>query len=190
MKNNPFFSKSALVILTVAVVLSISSCSVTKTGTDAEYAAMKERIQSGNIKILVDAAYPMNTAASQQVLNSVLRGTGDTANRIDLSGDGYYIEMGPRRVMANLPFYGERRQGGGYNNINESGIQFDAIPKDYDLELKEDRYEYNVNFLAENGTENFDTEVILFANGNAVIYINSNNRTRIEYRGTVVDDLK
>ncbi|BAO56335.1 DUF4251 domain-containing protein [Nonlabens marinus] len=190
MKSNIFTPYKALIPVIAVVAFFITSCSVTKTGTEAEYAALQERIQTGNIKIAVDAAYPLNTFASQQVLNSVLRGTGDNANRIDLTGDGYYLELGPRRVIANLPFYGERRQGGGYNDISDSGIQFDAIPKEYDLELKKDKYQYDVNFLASKGTENYDVEVILFANGNAVIYITSNTRTRIEYRGKVVDEVE
>ena len=190
MKNHIFHPYKALIPIIAFVTLAISSCSVTKTGTEAEFAALTELVQTGPIKIQVKSAYPSNTAASQQVLNAVLTGTGDTANRIDLQGDGYYLEISPEKVVAELPFYGERRQGGGYNDLNETGIQFDGIPREYNLELKKDRYQYDIDFQASKGIENFDTEVILFANGTAVIYINSNSRTRIEYHGKVVDNFK
>jgi hypothetical protein len=179
-------SKIASIMLMAFIAVAISSCSSTKTGTAKEFAEMTQRIQDGNLRIAVDAAYPANTVATQQVLNSILRGTGDTANRVDLSGDGHFIEIGSERVQASLPFYGERRQGGGYNNTNDAGIQFDVVPKEYTVEQEEDLYRYRISFVADKGIENFNADVVLFANGTAVIYVTSNTRTRIEYRGRVV----
>jgi hypothetical protein len=177
----------------IAVILiTIVSCSATKTATPAEYAALTQKLESGNLRIAIDAAYPSNTYATQQVINSVMRGTGDTANRIDLSGDGHFMELGVQRVAASLPFYGERRQGGGYNNPQDSGIVYDVAPKEYTVNAQPDSYKYEVSFEADaaSGIDTFDVETILFANGNAVIYVRSNTRTRIEYRGKIVEALK
>jgi hypothetical protein len=180
---------ASIIILIAFIAITISSCSSKKMVTAKEFAVMTQRIQDGTLRIAVDAAYPANTVATQQVLNSILVGTGDTANRVDLSGDGHFIVIGSDRVQASLPFYGERRQGGGYNNPQESGINFDVAPKDYTIDVMEDSYRYNINFEADasSGIDTFDVEAILFANGTAVIYVRSNTRTRIEYRGKVVE---
>jgi len=187
MKNNKHRSKISGILLIAVMAVVLTSCGAKKAGTAEEFAAMSQRVQEGELRIVAEAAYPGNTYASQQVLNSVLRGTGDTANRIDLAGDGYYVQLSPERVQANLPFYGERRQGGGYGTVNDAGIQFDVEPTEYSLIKEEDRYRYRIKFDADKGIENFDTEVILFANGTAIIYVISSTRTRMEYRGRVVD---
>jgi hypothetical protein len=187
MKIKKSTSKITRILLIALLAVAITSCSAKKSGTAEEFAAMTQRVQEGNLRIVVDAAYPGNTYASQQVLNSVLRGTGDTANRIDLSGDGHYLQISPERVQASLPFYGELRQAGSYGTINESGVQFDLVPEDYTVEHEKDLYRYRIKFAADKGIENFNTEVILFANGTATIYVTSNTRTRIEYRGRVVE---
>jgi len=188
MKNLEFrlgFSYYPFMLLLVVVILS--SCSVQKTGTEKDFNELTRKLESGEtIRIEVDAAYPLNTFASQQVLNNVLRGTGDTANRIDLSGDGHYLEFDEERAVASLPFYGERRQGGGYNNVNDSGINFDDVPKDYNVTLKENTYIYDVEFEANKGVESYNVDVVVFASGDAVINIISSSRTRIEYRGKII----
>jgi hypothetical protein len=187
MKIQKYTSTIASITIMVFIAVAIGSCSSIKTGTDKESAVMTQRIQDGNLRIAVDAAYPANTVATQQVLNSILIGNGDTASRVDLSGDGHFLEIGSERVQASLPFYGERRQGGGYNNTNDAGIQFDVVPTEYTVEHEEDNNRYRINFDADKGVESFGVNVTLFANGTAVIYMTSNTRTRMEYRGNVME---
>ena len=189
MKMHIFNLRSQYYILMIVLAATVlSSCSVQKTGTDAEFVALSNKMdRNETIRIEVNAAYPTNTFATQQVLNSVLRGSGDSANRIDLSGDSYYLEFNSEHAFASLPFYGERRQSSGYNNTDDNGINFDEPTINYNVELNEKSYRYDIEFTTSKGVESFDVDIILFANGNSVIYITSSSRTRIEYRGKMVD---
>ncbi|WP_194852521.1 DUF4251 domain-containing protein [Nonlabens antarcticus] len=190
MKTTNYIFSFKLMIVSV-LILGLTSCNVSKTGSAKEYAALTDKIQNGTIRIAVDAAYPSNTAATQRVLNSVLQGSGDSANRIDLTGDGHFMELNPQKVSADLPFYGEQRQGGGYNSRDNAGVKFEVAPDDYIVRSKENSYSYDISFNANDpGNDNFDTEVILYANGNVMIYITSNRRSRIEYRGRIVESME
>ncbi len=185
MKNNNVLRIVNRLILLSSIVLAIS-CSTQKEVSPAALNQLKSRVNSEQpLKIEVTAAFPMNTFASQQVINAVMRNTGDTANRIDLNGDGHYLTISKEKVVADLPFYGERRQGGSGYNSNDTGISFDTEPKDYQMTLDEARGRYKITFDAQKDTESFDVEITLFANGTASVFISSVTRTRIEYQGTL-----
>lgn len=188
LKKNVF--KVTAVLMIACAVVSVNSCSSSKPATEADFSALTQKIESEGVRIEMDAAFPFNTFASQQVLNSVLIGRGDTANRIDLQGDGHYLEISADQVKASLPFFGERRQGGNYMGSGDSGIQFESAPRDYKKQSIREPYGYKINFVAVDGTENYDVEVLLYANGNATAFLWSNMRTRIEYRGRIVDTPK
>jgi hypothetical protein len=174
--------------ITILLVIGtlLSSCSVTKTGTAAEFNTLTDIVENNTIRIEADAAYPNNTYASQQIINQILINRGDTANRIDLQGDGAFIEFDDNNATASLPFYGERRQSSSYNDVNDAGINFDAVPLDYEIERNDERRRYDISYTISDGTENYDVDVVLFANKTAVVFIWSNQRTRIEYRGRVI----
>ena len=171
------------------VLVMITACGVKKSGTPAEFADLTSLMNNGEtIRIEMNAAYPLNTFASQQVINQIMRNTGDTANRIDLTGDGAFLEFSADTVSADLPFFGERRQGGGYNNSQDSGIFFEQAPEDYQFAANESDLQYDVDFEANNKTENFDVNVVVFANGSATVYVRSSARTVIRYDGRVVSN--
>ncbi|AZQ44356.1 DUF4251 domain-containing protein [Nonlabens ponticola] len=179
-------SKSLQWIGLSMILAVISSCSVQKTGTTEEWQELQAMINSGELRIEAQAAYPSNTYASQQVINQVLTNTGDSAARIDISGDGHFMQIGNDQVMANLPFYGERRQAGSYAGTDgDTGIVFEDSPDDYEISADDNKRRYDISFEVNQGTENYNVDLILFANKNAVIYVNSNQRTRMEYRGTI-----
>ena len=57
-----------------------------------------------NFVVEFNTAYPQNTAASQQVLNSFLIQTGNSAGRIDIAGDGAKLTVDGETSTADLPF--------------------------------------------------------------------------------------
>ncbi|WP_082438602.1 DUF4251 domain-containing protein [Nonlabens sp. YIK11] len=180
----PIYSKCVLLLI---AILSITACSVQKTGSPAEFEALTNKVVNGDtLRIEMDAAYPLNTYASQQVIQQLMRNTGNTANRIDLSGDSYFLEIHPDMVKASLPFFGERRQGAGYNNPQDSGINFEQAPEDYLYTADNEAYKYEIEFDANDKTENYDVDVVVFANGKATVYVRSTTRTVMQYQGRVV----
>ena len=177
--------------LIIAIAAFTVSCSVNKIDSKEGFKKISDRFDSNEtIRIDVTSANPLNTYATQTVLNQLMRNSGDNASRIDLLGDGHYLEFNSNRAVANLPFFGERRQNVGYNSSNDSGINFDEKPEDFKVDILEDRNKIEASFEASQGIEIFEVDVVIYGNGNAVIYISSSSRTRIEYEGIVVDKIE
>ncbi len=171
----------------IGFISLLLSCGTQQNSSPEEFNALSTLVTSEeNINIEVDAAIPMNTFASQQVINAVMRNTGDTANRIDLSGDGHMLMVSKDSVIADLPFFGERRQGGGYNNTSNNGIRFNAVPTDYEVIKDSKRNRYRIKFSARANTEVFDIDLTLYPGGNADFYVASPTRTRIQYQGDLI----
>lgn len=174
--------------LSIVMTLLLTSCAVKQTSNAADFKLLADKLDTAPIKIEVESAYPFNTNASQQVINALLIRRGDNASRIDLSGDGHTVVVGPDLVKADLPFFGERRQGtGGYGNTQQSGVTFDAAPEDYEVTADLEKLKYQVEFDTNQGAESYNVNVTVFANNTAVIYVNSSARTRMEYRGRIIE---
>jgi hypothetical protein len=101
-------------LLQFEILITIVSCSATARPLHQprDIPALTQRIRMWKLKIYhrccISQQYIRNPAGNK----FCDAGTGDTANRIDLSGDGHFMELEVQRVAAGLPFYEERRQGG------------------------------------------------------------------------------
>src|SRR5690606_11659023 len=118
-------------------------------------------------EIISRKAHPVMTSAMQQLGNAGLFVNGSTAGSIDLSTITNYLRMKNDSVMANLPFYGERHMGGGYNNA--TGIEFEGVPKNLKInKIKDSFYEIQFDIHDKNSnTENYQVYIKLSPNLNS-----------------------
>jgi hypothetical protein len=121
----------------------------------------------------------------QQLSNAGLFPQGSTAGNIDISSTSNYLKMENDSVKAELPFYGERQFGGGYNN--SEGIAFEGVPNDLQIEKgKKDAYDIHFNIMDKNSSaESYQVYIKLFPNLTSIITVNSNQRYSIQYRGKI-----
>lgn len=131
-----------------------------------------------------DRAFPMVTTSMAAISNSGLLGNGNSAGNINLIGNYNYFKIEGDTISADLPYYGERRMGGGYTM--DSGIKFKGIPEKYSLTKDDATQQYDVQFQVRGmGTETFMVALKLYPNWNSSITIYSSQRNAIRYQGVV-----
>jgi len=143
---------------------------------------LETMIMEKSFEIQARTAQPQPTQAMTQIANSGLIQQGNSINRIDLGGTGYYLKVKGDSVSANLPFWGERRMGGGYNTRN-SGINFDGLAKNFETIKNEENASYIVKFSVSDKTEIFNVTANISNNTSSLITIWSSHRNQIRYSG-------
>lgn len=155
--------------------------------TQAENTATLDSLYSQHdYRVDIDVVYPFNTLATTQVTNLLLRNTGDTANRIDVRGDGNYIEIKNDSVVGYLPFFGERRlSAGAYGGANAS-IHFEEPLRAYKKEMILDRGKLLLTFKAEqkgSDNENYEIQINIYPNKQVSVDVSPVYKTFIRYDG-------
>jgi len=146
-----------------------------------EMQALLNIVNSNQFEVIADWMKPMPTQGLNSVANAGLLPIGSTLANIQINGSNNFVRVKGDSVSANLPFYGERRFGGGYNT--DTGIVFNGIPENY--VKKEIKNKIEVSFTISEHQDSFDVSMTLFPNNNANIAINSTNRNFISYTGHI-----
>lgn len=146
--------------------------------------ALDALVEKGKFEVTSDQASPLLTSSMAAISNSGLLGNGNSAGNINLIGNPNYLKVEGDTISADLPYYGERQMGGGYNS--NAGIKFKGVPQNYSLTKNETNQQYQINFqISGEGAENFTISLILFPNWKSSLQINSSQRTPIRYTGEV-----
>ena len=162
--------KRAINILLLPVLLMwlISCGSGKKAGYTRinDYEELREVVYNGELEIENQWAHPV------------------TGNMIDLISNPNYIRIKNDSVDLFLPYFGVRHMGGDYGG-RDGGIKFKGVAEDLEISEAEDESKIEIEFKAEEGTENYDFRITLFPNGNSSTYVTSSERNSISYRGIV-----
>ncbi|MBF8149503.1 DUF4251 domain-containing protein [Winogradskyella sp. F6397] len=182
-------NKKLGILFGIAVLGLLWNCKSTDVTKGESYLSeihsLEQLMQNDTYYIEVDVAYPFVTAATQQVANAILMpGTGNSASRIDVAGDGHFIEIQADTVKGDLSFFGERRLNGGSYGRANGGIVFEGIPKAYEKTINKENRTLNIEFnISGEGTENYDINLKIYPNHKAVVDVRSNFRTVMRYDG-------
>jgi len=174
--------KKVFGLLVVSVL--IISCGSMKDADATTNAELNDWVNNRSFEIESNFAMPMNTAAVNAVLNSGILGPGNNSNQISLIGTPNYLRIEGDSIEANLPYFGERRMGGGYNS-RDAGITIDGLLKDYRVETKRGMYIIRFDARDTQGNEMYSFTLNLSPNQNANMSVNSTQRTNIQFRGRV-----
>jgi hypothetical protein len=182
MKTN----KPSVFFALIVILMSIVSCGSSKVYTAQEKASLEKLVTDKNFEIELQWARPLATNSLNQLFNAGLFRPGDNASQINLQGNGNIVKFENDTVSANLPYYGERQMGGGYNSAG-SGIDFNSTPKDLRLTKDDDKDYYLIEFNVrdKDSNENYDVSLTVYPSLNAVINIWSSQRNTIQYNGTL-----
>lgn len=179
------------VLAYLAVLLMIFSCGGTKNYTDEEnraYDNLQNLVNSKRFEIISNRARPMATLALQQLANANMLGPGNTAGSIDITSNANFLKMKGDSVSAFFPFYGEQNFGGGSYGGSHLGIEFDAVPENYDVTFDDEKHRANIRFKAKDkyrSNEFYNIYITIFPNYRSVIQVQSTSRTAIEFTGAV-----
>lgn len=172
-------------ILSAIILIFVSCGSSDLKSTREMNKILEEMMENRTFQIASSWAQPQVTLAMQQLGNAGMLPQGSTVGNIDISSTSNYLKMENDSVKAELPFYGERQFGGGYNN--SGGIAFEGVPNDLQIEkAKKDAYDIRFNIRDKNSSaESYQVYIKLFPNLTSTITVNSNQRYSIQYRGRI-----
>ncbi len=149
-----------------------------------QFEALKTLVATNSFVFNAETAYPMSSFAVLQVTNTLLRNTGNSAGRISLTGNGDYIKVKGDTVQAELAYFGEVRIAGSMNP-RDSGINFNGVPKTFELTENEKKQMLRLEFNIKEKIEPYEVIMHLYPNKHATVFINCMNRTSIRYDGTL-----
>ncbi|MBZ9650489.1 DUF4251 domain-containing protein [Psychroflexus montanilacus] len=178
-----FNFKSIQLFFTLLGVVAMFSCEIQREVSSEDKARLDKIIEDRYFEIEADVARPLVTNALNQLANAGLYRPGDNAAQINLQGNSNYFRFEGDSVSADLPYYGERQMGGGYNS--NSGIEFEGVPKNLKIEKEADKNEYSIKFDIKEDSENYQVTLTIYSNLKALINVNSSQRFPIRYDGTI-----
>ena len=177
-----FKSLFTLAFSLVLTSLVLFSCGTSKTATAEELKELDQLVENRQFKFDLQFARPLVTNTLNQLDNAGLFRPGDNASRINLGGFSSRFEFKRDSVIADLPYFGERQMGGGYNT--DGGINFKGIAKDLEVTKKDNQYRIKFNIKGE-GVETYRVTVTLFPGLSGTINVNSAQRFPIRYDGKI-----
>jgi hypothetical protein len=167
----------------IICLFTLYACQSTKIdATPKQTQLQKEFAETTSFKITSNWANPLPTTGMNALSNSGLIPPGSTASRINIIQNSNYLSMEGSKVDVYLPFYGERRMGGGYNN-NSSGIKYKGAVEKLKVAFNDKKKLYTISFVMKQKTESYDVTIDLFQNLTTRINIDSSHRTHISYDG-------
>jgi len=179
-------NKNIVFFAFTVILLNIVSCGSSNVYTAQEKASLEKLVTDRNFEIELQWARPLVTNSLNQLADAGLFRPGDNASQINLQGNQNTFKFENDTVSANLPYYGERQMGGGYNS-DGGGIDFETTPKELTLTKDDDKDYYLMEFNVrdKDSNENYDVSLTLYPSLNAIIDIWSSQRNTIQYNGTL-----
>jgi hypothetical protein len=177
-------------LLIVSFLMLIYSCGSSKSVEEvaADRELLKTMITKKEFIIRSNSAKPTVTGTLIRIVNSGLLPVGSSASNITLTSNQNYLKIKNDSVFIELPFFGERQMGGGYNN-NE-GFNYGGYYDSYKIVYNAKKKFYSIDLKVNNITEALDITIRLYENLNTTITVNSNQRTSMGYDGVVTKLVK
>lgn len=166
------------------LMLFIMACASSPKATPAELEAFERLISDKSFQINATWAQPMASQGLNSIANAGLLPPGSSAGRIDITGSGGYLRIVGDSVMADLPYFGERQMGGGYNQ-QKGGIEFNGVPEDFTIEPTKKGDGKTLRFNIDQNQEGYRVIAQIYPSNHTTITIASTHRTTIWYQGTV-----
>lgn len=178
--------------LVFSLIFTFSSCQSSKLSTEKtliqnNFNQIELFIAEQNYRIEIETVYPMITNATATILNNLfLNGsTGDSAGRIDVQGDGFYLVVNQNNAKAELPFFGEKQIVTSYN-LNNKAIEFDDKHSNYHQSKNEKKFRMHIQFDINDSAENYHVNITIYANKKVDVVITSSHFASISYEGKLV----
>ncbi|NBC58078.1 MAG: DUF4251 domain-containing protein [Bacteroidetes bacterium] len=175
------------------LTVSLWSCktnSIAKSEAKAKDLAVIENLYAQNdYRVEIEVVYPFTSVATTQVSNMLLRNTGDTANRIDVRGDGNFIEIKNDTVRAYLPFFGEQRLNASDYGETGRSIQIEESLRDFNKQVNTKKGKLELEFTAKqkgNQSERYEISLDIYSNKTVNVNITPVYKTFIRYSGSLV----
>ncbi|MBC3846281.1 DUF4251 domain-containing protein [Winogradskyella echinorum] len=187
------YQRIKLLIL-LGVFCLLFNCKSKANLNDSAYVAdisqLEALMENDAYHIDIEVAYPFTTAATTQVVNALLlQNTGNSANRIDVRGDGNSVIIQNDSVIGDLSFFGERRLSAGRYGSSDGGIHFEGIPKNFEKTINKEKRKLEINFKTnekQQSSETYDVNIVIFPSKRVEVKVTSTFRTFMRYSGRLL----
>lgn len=170
----------------IAILLLIGCNSTSKVPyTPEAITSFRDFIDKKSFRFIAQTANPTMTNGINAVANAGLWPPGSTFSNIMLQGNNDYLEVNGDSISADLPYFGERQMGGGYDS--NTGISFNDIPSNYKEEYDASKNEMLIIFTITENLESYRVILTAFPNKKATVIINSAQRFPIRYLGEITE---
>lgn len=167
-------------ILFIVLIICLG-CSSTQPITTEQQAAVDRLLEQKQFVIESDWALPLAVNSIHMLRNAGLIPPQSMPNRINLIGNPNYFKIIGDSIAVDLPFFGDRQMGGGYNS--STSIEFEGIPKEYEVSRVDKKQKTVIKTRFNNTTESFTTVITIFDTKKVEIIIYSTHRSAIRYTG-------
>lgn len=169
-----------------AIVLGCGSNKAFTEEDNQAYQNLQEVVTSKSLEIVSTSAMPMGSAAFSRVANSRLLGPGNNASNIDITSNSNKLTIKGDSIRGYLPYFGEQTFGSGTYGGNHTGIEFNNVPKDYQVVYNDKEHAVDISFQINDeyrNNERYTIVITLYPNYRGEIRVQSTSRTSIEYMG-------
>lgn len=173
--------------LWIIALLLLLGCSGTSkvSYTPEGIASFRDLVGKKSFKFIAETANPTMTTGINAVANAGLWPPGSTVSNIMLQGNNDYLEVHGDSISADLPYFGERQMGGGYDS--NTGIRFNDVPSNYKEEYDASKNEMRITFTITENLESYRVTLTAFPNKRTTVIINSAQRFPIRYLGEITE---
>jgi len=141
-------------------------------------------IDSKNFNIVSHTAMPMAGIAMQQLVNSNLLGTGNSANSIDLTTNANYFKVSNLGALSvSLPFYGETRSASYSGNLGN--IKFEGVPLASSFIFNDSKNRYEASYEFKTRSDVYKITIQIYLNSKTRLMVIPGNKSAITYLGVV-----
>jgi len=171
--------------LGILCCLLLMGCGIAKNTVSEEKAtALKKLIDSKNFNIVSHTAMPMAGIAMQQLVNSNLLGTGNSANSIDLTTNANYFKVSNLGALSvSLTFYGETRSASYSGNLGN--IKFEGVPLASSFIFNDSKNRYEASYEFKTRSDVYKITIQIYLNSKTRLMVIPGNKSAITYLGVV-----
>lgn len=173
-----------VIYLMVSLIFLFLSCTSSRVSSSTKKENIQQLVEDRNFEIQFDRAFPKSSQAFSRAFDNLNLSSYGNSSSVNLTGHYAYVRVSGDTISGNLPFFGERYMGAGYNK--DESIRFDDVPKEYKKEVKSDytQIRFRINQL-KSSIENIDAMMRIYPNGKVDLRIISSQRSAISYLGKI-----
>ena len=170
--------------LVILLVLLTACSSADKAISTEEAMQTKDFVENNDYEVQLQWARPLATSELSQLAAANLLPMDSRSGQINLRGTQNFIRKHGDSLSVYLPYFGTRQVT--INPADTNGaIEFDGVPEDYRVSYNEKRQRSVINFSMDDGNENFNVAITVWANKRAQVNVNSSFRNSIFYTGNM-----
>lgn len=150
----------------------------------SEKARLHQILEWNSWEFNANYAFPQISNAYARGAGVLMGRAGGALSQVNLTGDGYMLQLTNDSVTSYLPYFGE------WDNFYDAGaagaIELNAAVGDFQKEIRKNRV--RITFEARRKVERFNITLEIDAHGKGRLLILSGQRDAIRYEGMVSPD--